>query len=191
MFWDRDIPKLRVGDPDGPATTVTVVAGRLVGAEDPLPPPPSSWASRTEADLAIWHLELEPGASWTLPAAQGADTVRTLYVFAGHDLHIVGHPDAIGVDSGVLVDAAGDLVLSSVDGAEVLMLQGRPIGEPVARYGPFVMTTDDEIRQAFQDYQETSFGGWPWDRDDPNHGEDPTRFARHADGRVEHADAPT
>ena len=69
------------------------------------------------------------------------------------------------------------------DGAQVLMLQGRPIGEPVAQYGPFVMNDQDEIAQAFADYRATGFGGWPWPEDDPVHGATRGRFARHADGR--------
>ncbi len=71
---------------------------------------------------------------------------------------------------------------------EALVLQGRPIGEPVAQHGPFVMNTDQEIQQAFADYRRTEFGGWPWDADDPNHGAEAGRFARYADGRVETRD---
>ena len=75
------------------------------------------------------------------------------------------------------------------EGAEVLMLQGRPIGEPVAQHGPFVMNDQAGIIQAFEDYQRTGFGGWPFDREDPVHEATRGRFARHADGRVEEATA--
>ena len=70
-------------------------------------------------------------------------------------------------------------------GAEALVLQGRPIGEPVAQYGPFVMSDKAGIDQAFADYRATGFGGWPWPTDDPVHARDAGRFARHPDGRVE------
>ena len=65
------------------------------------------------------------------------------------------------------------------------MLQGVPLGEPVVQHGPFVMNDRAGIEAAFADYQRTGFGGWPWPEDGPVHGADPTRFARHADGRLE------
>jgi redox-sensitive bicupin YhaK (pirin superfamily) len=183
MFWDSDIPRVVVGDASQQAT-ITVIAGALGGAQPPSPPP-SSWASRAEADVAIWHIVLEPGASWTMPPAAGADTVRTLYVFDGHALTMAGHDGELAKGTGVVVDAHVPIELSSAAGVEVLLLQGRPIAEPVARYGPFVMNTRAEIQQAFDDYQRTGFGGWPWAVDDPVHPRERPRFARHADGRVE------
>jgi redox-sensitive bicupin YhaK (pirin superfamily) len=181
MLWARDVPVVVERDADGRTVTVTVVAGAL-GEHVPPSPPPDSWASRADADVAIWHVDLEGEASWSVPAARGRDTtVRVLYVYAGE---VTVGDTAVAAPTGVVVRAAVDAqITAGGDGAEVLVLQGRPIGEPVAQYGPFVMNDQDEIRQAFADYQATGFGGWPWAQDDPVHGAATrTRFARHADG---------
>ena len=67
---------------------------------------------------------------------------------------------------------------------ELLVLQGRPIGEPVAQHGPFVMNTQAEIRDAFADYQRTQFGGWPWPDDAVVFPREKGRFAKF-DGKEE------
>ncbi len=183
MLWDDEIPRHVVtAGPDEPAATITVIAGELAGHTPPAPPP-ASWASRPESDVALWHVVLEPGSSWTMPAARGEDTVRVLYVFQGDGLRVAGEP--VEGSTGAVVDSSRDLELTADGHVELLVMQGRPIAEPVAMQGPFVMNTEDEIRQAFSDYRRTQFGGWPWDRPDPTHGHDGERFARHADGRVE------
>jgi redox-sensitive bicupin YhaK (pirin superfamily) len=187
MFWDRAIPRVTHTDHDGRATTVTVVAGALDGATPP-PPPPDSWAARPESDLAVWVLTLEPGATWALPPARGEDTVRVLYSFDGSTLSVGGHEVGDSTAAVVRCDEAVEL-RAGPGGAELLMLQGRPIGEPVEQYGPFVRNDAAGIEQAFEDYRSTGFGGWPWPTDDPVHGRDRGRFARHADGRVEEVDA--
>ena len=86
------------------------------------------------------------------------------------------------------VDAPVSIVAGS-DGAEVLVLQGRPIGEPVAQHGPFVMNDRAGIEQAFADYRATEFGGWPWPVDDPVHPREQERFARRPDGRIDRPQA--
>jgi redox-sensitive bicupin YhaK (pirin superfamily) len=187
MFWGDSIPVHHHVDAAGRATDVTVIAGGYEGLV-PHAPPPASWASRPEADAAIWHIVMAPGARIDLPPATGgADTVRVFYVFEGSvTVDGDGDGDRVDKDTGVVVDAEATAPLvAGSDGAEILMLQARPIGEPVAQYGPFVMNTQQEIEQAFADYRATGFGGWPWDRPDPVHGAAAGRFARHADGRHE------
>ena len=89
------------------------------------------------------------------------------------------HQAVVKADSEVLF-TAGDKACS------LLVLQGKPINEPVVQHGPFVMNTRQEIQQAFADYQSTRFGGWPWDKIDPVHDRNAGRFAKHADGREEY-----
>ena len=187
MLWADRIPVLESKDDKGLATRVTIVAGAL-GGKTPPPPPPKSWASFPESDLAIWSMKLEPGASFTLPPAK-TGTTRTLYFFAGSSLNVDGQRFPRGVGIVVTPDVPMPLVNGETTG-EVLVLQGRPIAEPVAQYGPFVMNTEGEIRDAFRDYQRTQFGGWPFKRDDPVHPREQGRFARHADGKVETPSKP-
>ncbi|HKY13518.1 MAG TPA: pirin family protein, partial [Microthrixaceae bacterium] len=136
MLWDRDTPRLEVVDDAGRRTSVTVVAGELAGLV-PASPPPHSWASREDNDVAIWHVHLDAGASWEMPAAAGPDTVRMLYLFEGDDLSVDDH--RLGGSTGALLRTDTAVTLASDGGAEALVLQGRPIGEPVAQYGPFVL----------------------------------------------------
>ncbi len=185
MLWDHTIPRVRNVDPAGRASEITVIAGQLAGVTAP-PPPPNSWAAALESDLAIWHVRLDPGARCALPPAAGPDTVRVLYVFEGDSLIVVGHDAAMAADTGAVLRSDVTITLEAA-GTEVecLVLQGRPIGEPVAQHGPFVMNDRADIEQAFDDYRRTGFGGWPWPAADPVHDRERGRFARHADGRVE------
>ncbi len=183
MFWGEKVQTVHHVDAQGRTTDVVVVAGALEGAKG-LPPPPDSWASEADADLAIFTIRMAPGAHWTLPPAAHAGTRRQLYFFKGHSIAMDGQD--IGAPSVVEVRAQHGLELVNGDHeTEILLLQGRPIAEPVAQYGPFVMNTQAEVHQAFADYRRTEFGGWPWGPSDPVHARDKDRFARHTDGRVE------
>ena len=188
MLWAEDIPHRFFDNGEGAVTEVAVIAGRLASdgkAAEPLAPPPDSWASQAEADVAIWTLRMAPGARWTLPPAVSAAARRKLYFFAGSGVSVAGQVLAQHAAIELRAASAVELVNTGADVAEFLMLQGRPIGEPVAQYGPFVMNTQAELKQAFDDYRRTEFGGWPWPDSAPVHGPERVRFARHADGRVE------
>jgi quercetin 2,3-dioxygenase len=186
MFWNAQVPKRVFRDGEGRRTEVAVIAGRLADTE-PLAPPPDSWAADPQSDVAIWTVHMERGAAWTLPPAAGADTRRTLYFFAGDSAMIAGEL----VEGPKAISLAGDAEVPIITGeggaCEFLLLQGRPLAEPVAQYGPFVMNTQQEIMQALQDYRRTQFGGWSFGDSAPVHGSEPRRFARYPDG---HEDTP-
>ena len=186
MFWQHEVPRTTFTDAAGLTTEVLVTAGRLADANPPAPPP-DSWAAQPEADVAIWTITLAPGARWTLPAALGAETQRQLYFFKGQSLVVDGqaltHHAAIRLHAGVAVELVNGPAMS-----ECLLLQGRPLNEPVAQYGPFVMNTRAEIEQAMADYRRTQFGGWPWGDAEPVHGRDPARFTQMLGGEKVLAD---
>ena len=107
-----------------------------------------------------------------------------LYFFKGAGVSIGGQ--AVKTHAAIELNAGVDVELvNGTSEAEFLVLQGRPIAEPVAQYGPFVMNTQAEIHQAFADYRRTEFGGWPFADSAPVHSRDTKRFAKHADGVVE------
>jgi hypothetical protein len=177
MLWSESIARVSVGGAD-----VAVVAGRIGDLVGPKPPP-SSWAARVDAEVAIWTLRLDPDARFTLPAASPGLN-RTLYLFRGGAVRVDGRRVASPLGVRLRSDAAVEVVAADGE-AELLLLQGRPIGEPVVAHGPFVMNAPEEINQAIMDYRRTQFGGWPWPSDGPVHARDDGRFAIHADGHHE------
>jgi redox-sensitive bicupin YhaK (pirin superfamily) len=180
MLWSEQIPRIVERDSDGRVVEITISAGTYNGQRPP-PPPPNSWASRPESDLAIWTLRMEAGARFELPAvAVGTD--RSVYLHRGNGARVAGAD--VANSRRVEFDGNGPITIEAGSAeVEILLLQGRPIGEPIARRGPFVMNNQDEIRQAYADYQATQFGGWPWPANGPVHDRSRGRFARHIDGR--------
>lgn len=184
MFWSHQIPRRMERDASGRQTEVTVIAGSLRDTRA-LPPPPKSWAARLQSEVFIWTLKMAPGAVYELPAGS-LGVHRTLYFFRGSTLDVGEKSLTVRHLAELRADAPAVLQNGSIE-SELLLLQGRPIGEPVAQYGPFVMNSQEEIQRAFSDYRRTEFGGWPWPSDGPVHGQEGERFARHADGRLERA----
>jgi redox-sensitive bicupin YhaK (pirin superfamily) len=140
-----DIPHAR--SEDGLADAV-VVAGTALGV---------AGAAQTHTPITYVDWTLQPGAKveTEVPADQNA----MIYVFGG-SLQVGDRPV---LDGQLAVLGAGDRVGLSADPtatepARALLLGGRPLREPVARYGPFVMNTREEIVQAFEDYQSGRMG---------------------------------
>lgn len=186
MLWRDVIPNYEHTDAGGKKTRVEVIAGKL-GEMKAASPPPNSWAAKEENEVAIWNIKMEPGAVWTLPAASKGIN-RTIYFYEGTELELAGQPLTKYSSAELIADI--DVTLKAgKEEVSILVLQGRPIGEVVMQYGPFVMNTKQEIQQAFDDYHATQFGGWPWPRYDQVHDRSNKRFAIHADGKKEVKDS--
>lgn len=186
MYWNHEVPVANVLDQNQRNTKVTVIAGEYsppnTAVLKPLAPPPHSWAAEANADVAVWTLKMDANAKWTLPPSL-VGTNRMLFYFKGKSILVEGQ--RISVKSSLTLKADAEIEIENgEEESELLLLQGKPIGEPIAQYGPFVMNTKQEIEQAFADYQQTRFGGWPWDTEEPVHGRDSKRFAKYPDGKT-------
>lgn len=182
MLWSENIPIYEHADNNGNQTKVTVITGKIEDTFSPAPAP-DSWAADLKNEVAIWIITLAPDAEWELPLAS-AGINRSLYYYEGENMEVDG--SMIQHQHMVKVDPTKTTHLKNgARRSKLLMLQGKPIGEPVAQYGPFVMNNNAEIQQAMNEYQNTQFGGWPWPKHDHTHDKGKGRFALHADGREE------
>ncbi|HEY6099852.1 MAG TPA: pirin family protein [Anaeromyxobacter sp.] len=141
------IPVVRT--PDGLAT-VRVIAGEALGA---------SAATRTHTPILYLHVTLAPGGRLEQPVAGGWNAFA--YVFSGRAR--VGREERLARPGDLVVlDREGGPVVLAADrdgeAAEVLLAAGEPIAEPVVRYGPFVMNTEQEIVEAIADFRAGRMG---------------------------------
>ena len=182
MLWADKIPVYSEQDKNGNSTEVTVIAGRLNNVVAP-DPAPDSWAADPTNEIGIWLIKMQSNAIWTIPRASTGIN-RTIYFYKGSEIRINGVIIPY-YNSADIVANGNATIENSNDQAYILVLQGKPIEEPVVQQGPFVMNTDEEIKQAYSDYRKTQFGGWPWPRYDNVHSRDKGRFANYKDGRKE------
>ena len=128
--------------------TVRVVAGRVGGAEGPV--------GGVATDPVYLDILLEPGGRFAqrLPAGHTAFA----YVYEGEA--VIGAPGngrSVGKSRLAVLSEGDGFAVASGQGARLILVAGRPLKEPVAKYGPFVMNTPDEIRQAIRDFQAGRF----------------------------------
>ena len=182
MIWSEEVPKFSEQDENGNSAIIEVLVGNF-NDKTTLTAPPDSWAANPANHVGVFNIQLDPNTKFILPKAE-IGVNRTVYYYSGKGLKIEGIE--IPTYHAVEVDAAQQLEIENgTEPGKLLILQGRPINEPVVQHGPFVMNSKDEIYQAFSDYQQTQFGGWPWPKNDQVHARERGRFARHSDGREE------
>lgn len=182
MLWSETIPHPVITGDDGARVTLELIAGNYGDTHAP-PPAPDSWAAGRANEVCIWIIIMEPGAVFSLPPSKDT-TNRTLYYFSGANITIGEQQVAAGNAADLVWDSETGIVNGPVE-SRLLFLQGRPIGEQVEQYGPFVMNNRNEIVEAMDDYRRTSFGGWPWPRRDNVHAPTKGRFALYTDGTEE------
>lgn len=179
MLWSDTIPTFTASDENGKTTQVRVIAGKIGNIKAP-DPAPNSWAADTNNEVAIWTMTLEPGAQWKLPSAS-TFVNRSLYFYDGTSIQIAEKNFTSHQAIELLADQ--EVVLKNGNTVSyLLLLQGRPINEPVVQHGPFVMNTQAEIQQAMAEYRQTEFGGWPWSSSEHVHPREKSRFAKYPDG---------
>jgi hypothetical protein len=149
-----------LSSPDGGAL-VRVIAGDVAGHSGP---------GITHTPIALAHVTLSPGAQLVLPwrpdfnalvyGLAGAGTAGNSGAkFRMGQLVVFGAGDAITVTADLQQD-------SNTPNLDILIMGGQPIREPVAQYGPFVMNSADELKQAFEDYRAGKLGVIPADQID-------------------------
>ena len=149
-FGPEKIPTVTAG----PGVQIKVIAGTAGGVRGPI--------SQPATDPTYLDLSLEVGAQWVQPLH--ADHAAFLYVFEGAVKVGTGAAASLVRSQQLAVLTEGDEVRiggaeTGADGktARAILVAGQPLREPVAKYGPFVMNTREELQQAFQDYQSGRF----------------------------------
>ena len=149
----RDIPTGDIPELHLPGATVRVIAGESHGV--------AGAVQKAHTEPLYLDLHLEPGATFEQPLP------------AGHNAFVYVYRGELAIDSGaartalprermaVLAnapDSDGVRVQAGADGARALLIAGRPLNEPIAQYGPFVMNKQAEIFQAVEDFRAGKFG---------------------------------
>lgn len=179
MIWSENLKKTVLNDNAGKQITMEVMAGCFLGVETG-GVPPDSWATDAKNKVAVVLFEMEAGSCLKFEACE-LGLNRRLYFYEGADLEV----NSVKVQQNTVLHQLPHSELTVICGekpAKLLMLQGMAINEPVAQYGPFVMNTQQEIMEAFEEYRRTEFGGWPWPQFENIHSEAEGRFAKLPDG---------
>jgi redox-sensitive bicupin YhaK (pirin superfamily) len=131
---------------DGGAGSLRVIAGEFHGTKGP---------AKTFSPVHLYDLRLRAGHRIDLPLPEGFNS--SLFVLHG-EVTLNGAHEVREVEIALLKQEGERVSIEAKQDTTVLVLSGKPIAEPIARYGPFVMNTRDELIQAVQDYQAGKMG---------------------------------
>lgn len=139
----QDIPRVTTAS----GVEVVVIAGRFDDGHIQQ----SGAVERPDTEPHYFDIHLPAGASLSPRLPEGHRVL--LYVYEG-TLDLPGHPQSVGASKLVRLSDKGEVQLTSRAGAKALLIAGKPLGEPIVQYGPFVMNTREEIEQALRDFRD-------------------------------------
>jgi redox-sensitive bicupin YhaK (pirin superfamily) len=140
----QDVQASRIPAVSRNGATVRVIAGESLGTKGP---------AETLMPVRLLDISVEAGAALDMDVPD--DHACFIYVYEGAVRGMDSNGQALEVASGslgVLEGTQGVKLVAGASGAKLLFAEGKPIREPIARYGPFVMNTREEVQQAFEDY---------------------------------------
>ena len=149
-----------------------------------LDPPPDSWAASKENFVVVQKVNINPGETHnfledkTIPS----EVMRTSYIYSNGEV-IVNKKMYSSGRIGFHTPAREPMSITATDTTvKFLVMQGRPIGEPVVHHGPFVASSSSDMRSKIQHYRDTEYGGWPWNADGPVFDVKKGRFMKYGNG---------
>ncbi|WP_455375312.1 pirin family protein [Kaarinaea lacus] len=122
--------------------TVKVIVGEYDGNKSPISDP--------NTQVQYLDVSIAPGTEFSIPM----DNVRVGFVYLFEGNATVADSQLDGHNFALLGDGDNVSITAGADGARLILVSGLPLNEPVAQYGPFVMNTEEEIRQAYSDYRQ-------------------------------------
>ncbi|NJN41787.1 MAG: pirin family protein [Flammeovirgaceae bacterium] len=179
MLWADTIPTYTSNESG--KTEVRVIAGKIESVQAP-PPTPDSWAADAGNEVAIWLIKMEADAQWQLPEASSSVN-RTLYFYSGKSVEVASQNITIHQAIELHPDREASLKNGNSE-SFFLLLQGKPIAEPIVQYGPFVVNQESEVQEVMQEFRQSQFGGWPWPSHEHVHPREMGRFAKYPDGKL-------
>ena len=145
----QDIATDRIPTVERDGLRIRVVAGAFDGATGP---------ARAQTPIRLLQVDLDPGAVLQVASPAGHNAFFCLYEGTVEGTGSGGAVERVQAASLAILGGGGEITLTAgAQGASLLYGEGEPINEPVARYGPFVMNTQNELVQAINDYQSGRF----------------------------------
>jgi len=140
----QDIPAAQIPTVSEDGCAIRVIRGTYAGITGP---------AESLMPVRILDVTLDAGANWTIAPAKENTFFLCIHEGTINTLNSEGVVEEISAPAVVTFDGDGDIDVSATsNGANILYCEGTPLNEPVARYGPFVMNTHSEIRQAVDDF---------------------------------------